>query len=563
MVKTDLLSRPMQRPVPVWPQVIYGLLMLIPVSILLWTIGRYAINLPYWDDYLVQEHLLNLKTGSMRQKIGHLFDQHWEHRIVWTRIIFAAYTKLTGSLNYAHLPFIGFAGLVVLLGILTAVFKQLRLPLGYFLPVPFLLFTLQSHENLIWGMASIQNFWILAFAAGAFYVLALNNLTGRFLALAAGVVATFTSGNGALVLIAGLLVLAYQKQWRFMLLWGLVTAGSLAGYFANYHRVTFFPSPFNYPFIDWIKAFFVFLGAFADPYPYSGSAALGYENPLWLTMLLGAIVVGSALYFLIRYRQTWQLNEQTPLLSFCLGCLLFLLATTAITVYSRVGFAGPAYMLQGRYKIYSPFALSVVYLLWLHTVRTYMLRPIGFISALVIVQSLLSDYLCLEGIINQHRRTVAEYFNFLANTPPDRQLAIQSVFRPSEQPFFIREVPVLTNKYLLQAPVTGQLDTFSEQRFMYNITRKGAINPTVDQPTDGSYLLFKSPAHTYLFPARPVRSSPTAITGFDQYFTPDHFYAQVLKEKLEPGQYRIGILTNQNHRIRLAMTNRTVIFTSL
>ncbi|OIN58351.1 hypothetical protein [Arsenicibacter rosenii] len=553
----------MQRNVPVWPQIIYGLMMLIPICILLWIIFRYAINLPYWDDYLVQEHLLNLKTGSLRQKAGHLFDQHWEHRIVWTRIIFAAYTKITGSLNYYNLPFIGFAGLLTLLGILVAVFRLLRLPPGYFLPVPFMLFTLQSHENLIWGMASIQNFWILAFAAGAFYLIAQNSLTGRLLALGMGVMATFTSGNGALVLIAGLLVLAYQKQWRFMGVWALVTLGCLAGYFTNYQRITFFPSPFNYPFIDWIKAFFVFLGAFADPYPYSGSAALGYENPLWLTMLLGAIVVGSAFFFVLRYRYTWLANEQTPLLTFCLGCLLFLLATTTITVYSRVGFAGPAYMLQGRYKIYSPFALSVVYLLWIHTVRTHMLRPIGLISALVIVQSLLSDYLCLEGIINQHRRTVAEYFNYIVNTPAERQLAIQQVFRSTEQPFFMPEVPVLSNKHLLEAPVTSQLDTFAEQRFMYNMTKDNAVNPTVDLPTDGSYLLFKSPHHTYLFPARPVRPAPAAISGFDSYFTKDHFYGQVLKEKLAPGQYRIGILTNQNHQLRLAMTNRSVIFTSL
>lgn len=252
---------------------LYALLLgLLPIVLVGWVVLTYALNLPYWDDFLVQDHLLLLKGGSGRQKLSHLFDQHWEHRIIWTRLLFAFFAKINGSLNYYGLTLIGVSGLLVIVGILLALFRRLAYPPLYFVPIPFLLVTLQSYENLIWAMASIQNFWILAFALGAFYGLAQNTLITRWLALGLAVLATFTSGNGSLVLLAGLIVLTYQRHWRWVGGWAIATVLSLAGYFYTYQRISFFPSPFRYPFIDWIKAFFVFLGAFADPSPNAGTS---------------------------------------------------------------------------------------------------------------------------------------------------------------------------------------------------------------------------------------------------------------------------------------------------
>ena len=97
---------------------------------------------------------------------------------------------------------------------------------------------------------------------------------------------------------------------------------------------------------------------------------------------------------------------------------------------------------------------------------------------------------------------------------------------------------------------------------MYNITKSAAANPTLTTPDYGSYIYVKSPIKTYLFAARPMRPSPLALSGFAHYFTADQFFAQVLKEKLEPGRYRLGILTYQNNSIRLAMTSQYINFAS-
>ena len=575
------------------------LLMLVPIGLVLATVFTYALNLPYWDDYLVQAQLLLLKAQpSGRQKLLHLFDQHWEHRIVWTRLLFAGWYKLTGSLNYYGLTLFGVSGLVVLFGLLATVFRQTtKLPWVYLLPVPFWLFTLQSHENLLWAMASIQNFWVLVFALGSFYALTNQMVAGRWLALALGVLATYTSGNGALVLIAGGIVLVWQtltnqdfrkgtksllQRWGFVIVWVVIAVASIGGYFHQYHRITFFPSPFRYPFIDWIKAYFVFFGAFADPFPYSGAGAYGYENLLLPTILLGALLVSIAGYLIVTdmlkigsplHKSRRQTSNQPGIESsaginhFFLATLLFLLATAAITVYSRVGFAGPGYLLQGRYKVYSALMLSVVYLYVL--TRFGQSRQAAFrwtwagVLVLSIGQNLFSDYLCLEGIINQHRRTTAAYFNYLVNTPSDQQRALSAVFVPTEPPFFSGQTRQLSAKSWFTVPATEKFDHFDTQRFMYWINKSNSVNPILNRPTDGTYIYMTSGQHTYLFPARPLRPTPTALNGFNGYFRPQGIRAQVLQEHLEPGQYRFGLLTNRGGHLRLAMTNQTVTFTSL
>lgn len=579
------------------------LLILLPIGIVAATVLTYALNLPYWDDYLVQQQLLLLKSQPTgRQKLLHLFDQHWEHRIVWTRLLFAGWYKLTGVLNYYGLTLVGVSGLLVLFGLLATIFRQTtKLPWVYLAPVPFWLFTLQSHENLLWAMASIQNFWILVFALGSFYALAQQTSFWRWIALGLAVLATYTSGNGALVFVAGGVVLFWQTisqrkatkvsrpfmdQWGFAGLWAVVALLSIGGYFYQYNRITFFPSPFRYPFIDWVKAYFVFFGAFSDPFPYSGAGAYGYENPLWLTIILGAILVGVSVFGLIEvgkggggrkgekgYSVPSSLSfpsspsSLSSSSSFFLATLLFLLATAAITVYSRVGFAGPGYLLQGRYKIYSALMLSVVYL--------YVLARFGQskkplfqwgwagVALLTIGQSLLADYLCLEGIINQHRRTTAEYFNYLVNTPTDQQRAFNSVFVPTDPTFYGGQTAQLSAKSWKTIPTTTNFDSFDTQRFMYLIEKSNTVNPSPEHPTDGTYIYMTSADHTYLFPARPLRPAPIALSGFDDYFRPEGIRAQVLQEHLKPGQYRFGLLTNRGGQLKLSMTNQTVTFTSL
>ncbi|MFC5408207.1 hypothetical protein ACFPMF_02720 [Larkinella bovis] len=547
---------------PIFRRTITLVLLLIPVVFVGLVVLKYAIDLPYWDDYIVQNHLISLKsdTGIFR-KVGRLFDQHWEHRIVWTRIVFFLFYKLNGELNYYGLTLIGVSGLFLLLGLLFAVFRKSALPLHYFLPVPFWLITLQSHENLIWAMASIQNFYILLFALGAFYLLAYPSRQAYALALVLAAMACFTSGNGFLVFLIGTFLLVWQKLFRRALGWLVVGLGCLLAFFLTYNRVTFFPSPYLYGFGEWFKAFFVFVGAFVDTYPYTKPLSIGYENPVWLTILVGAGVVGFAVWHLVvLLLQNFPFSRR-PQFSpiwfwpvFFAGSLLFLLATDAMTVYSRVGFGGAGYLLQGRYKVYSGLFFSITYL---YALRLYSGKKALRYSWLVLFLtaaplSLYADYQCLEGIINQRRKTVAAYLTWRLQTPEKDRNHFESVYHPT--PFLDSYIRVLTTP---PGDTAVRFDSLTEEPFFLNVIKTDAINPSLQRPEEGSYIVLVGADSNYVYAARPLRpySLPDsgAKSGKNDYFS-SAFQAQVSKELTRSGTYRLGVLVNRNDSLRFQMS---------
>lgn len=537
-------------------------LFLTPLILVGMTVLKYAIDLPYWDDYIVHSHLISLKSDSgILRKLSRLFDQHWEHRIVWTRSIFFLYYKLTGQLNYYNLTLVGFSGLIFLVALLYRVFRKTQLDLLYFLPIPFLLLTLQSHENLIWAMASIQNFYILFFALGAFYQLAYPSRPAFGLALFLAVLGSFTSGNGFLIFLIGAFLLFWQQKYRRGIVWLIVGAGCVIAYFFSYNRVTFFPSPFLFGYLEWIKAFFVFAGAFIDTYPYTKPVAIGYENPVWLTIVLGVLVIGFASWHLIRlliaHFPSNRRSAQTttwfwPV--FFVGSLLFLLATDAMTVYSRVGFGGSSYMLQSRYKIYSGLLISICYLyaLWLYKKEVRLQYIWGITLLITLPISLYADYQCLEGIINQRRKTVASYLTWRLQTPIKEQQSFESVYHPN--PYLD---PYLASVQDFPKDATVTFDQLNEEHFFLKISKNNAINPTLDRPENGSYIVLKSDSATYIYSARPLRpysvKESDVKSGKTGYFSPA-FQALVPKETTNKGTYRIALLTNRNDSLRLEMS---------
>ncbi|WP_234734131.1 hypothetical protein [Tellurirhabdus bombi] len=547
--------------------------LLLPIGLVSTVVLFYGINLPYWDDYMVQEHLLAVKsdTGGLWHKLGRLFDQHWEHRIVWTRSLFFIYYKLTGQLNYYGLTLLGVSGLPLIGLLFYLAFRRLSLPLYYFIPVCYWLFTLQSHENLLWAMASIQNFYVLVFALGAFYGLARTTRPAFIAALFLALLASFTSGNGFLVFVAGAIVLLWTARIRQAILWLIVGALAISGYFYGYYRVGFFPSPFKYGFDEWLKALFVFAGSFVDTYPYSKPYAIGYESQIWLTVLLGVLIISFAAYhlvqlFIVKRFFTRQVKTKTDLFwtSFFGGGILFLLGTAAMTVYARLGFGGADYMLQGRYKIYSPLFLSLCYLyfLWINRSNSHLFRYWIVILSVSVPVSLFASYQCLEGIINQRRKIIASYITWLNQAPAAYQNQIKTIFQTAQSlPFD----PSLIRPNQAVSDTTGSIAGLKKDTYFYNLTKQPAINPDLAHPDEGSYVVLVGRDSSYVFAARPLRpySVPDSLSAANTggYFS-KVFQAQIPKEGLKTGNYRLGILTNQNKEVYLKMTSVQIHHTS-
>ncbi|WP_128543614.1 hypothetical protein [Larkinella soli] len=505
------------------------------------------------------------------QKVSRLFDQHWEHRILWTRIIFSLYYKLTGELNYIGLTLIGFSGLLLLGGLLYRAFRKTGLPVYYFLPVTFWLFTLQSHENLTWAMASIQNFHVLVFIFGAYYLLALNTRPAFFGALIPASMACFTSGNGILCFVAGAIVLVLLGHYKRSMVWALAGVVCAFLYFFDYQRINFFPSAFRYGLFTWVKAFFVFPGGFLDTYPYTRPVAIGYNSPTYLTFALGLGLFASLLILLFqglikpRFFSRRLSTFQPTFWDIFFGCgILFLLGTDAMLVYARVGFGGAEYMLQGRYKVYSPLFLSLCYLYFLWRNREDVRLPAywAVVSLITIPVSLYSDYQCLESLVNQQRKAIAGYLTWRLQTPIQNQKTFESVFPRPDLPL---EIPASVRAEAGTVP-KAKVDQVMEEPFYYQLFRKNSVNPDWDRPEEGSFIILNGRDSIYVFPARPLRpySLPDSLMGRvkkNGYFT-DAFQAQIPKESLKPGTYRIGLLTSRNRSIRYSITPVVIRYTT-
>ncbi|TAG65511.1 MAG: hypothetical protein EAZ26_10405, partial [Runella slithyformis] len=187
---------------------------------------HYALNIPKWDDHVFKATILNYAhADSFGAKIYELYRQHNEHRVALTRLVALMDFGLFGTLSYKHLMLFGNLALLVIGWLLVRFFKATVAPVWYALPVVSLWFSLAFWENAFWGMAAIQNLWVVAFAMLAFWFVGQQDRQWGWAILFA-FCATFTSGNGLGVWPIGLGIFLVQRQWKRSIWWLLASVFS-------------------------------------------------------------------------------------------------------------------------------------------------------------------------------------------------------------------------------------------------------------------------------------------------------------------------------------------------
>ena len=330
-------------------------LLLVGSYFYLW--NHYALNIPKWDDHAFKATIENFeKADGVGAKLYELFRQHNEHRVGLTRLVALLDFGLFGQLNYKHLMLFGNLALLLIGWLFVRFFKATIAPVWYALPVLSLWFSLAFWENTFWGMAAVQNFWVLAFAMLVCWLLAQNNRHWGW-ALLAGFGATFTSGNGLLVWPIGLTILLLQRNWRPAGVWALAAALTIALYFYQYQSPPYNPAPTGGVRVLW-RGFVLFCGSMGEGLPIGN---VPIQMPIWVGGL-SLFVSFWLVVFLVR--SYWKRHfVLSPNDYFYLGCVLFVVITAAVVTYGRAGFGGGV-LLTSRYKIYSALllGLNVAYL---------------------------------------------------------------------------------------------------------------------------------------------------------------------------------------------------------
>ena len=189
------------------------LLVLLPAIFYFAKLNEYALNLPYRDDYdAILQFLIDFKHAHFMAKIGLLFSQHNEHRILSSNLIYAGYYSLFGHINFKALIIIGNAQLVVIFLTLLYFIRKCA-PEFWYIPgllLSLCIFDINSYENLTWAMAAMQNYGVIMLFLGSLYFYDKANTTNQKYLIAAILLqglCAFSSGNG---IIAGFALVLFN-----------------------------------------------------------------------------------------------------------------------------------------------------------------------------------------------------------------------------------------------------------------------------------------------------------------------------------------------------------------
>jgi hypothetical protein len=320
----------------------------IPALSYLWMIHAYGVNVIFvdeWDDITLIGQAF---SGTLH--LSTLWAQHNENRIFFPNLIVVA-LGYTTHLNVVTEEYLSALMLFGATALVICAHKR-RSPGRrwiWYCPVAFLLLSLAQANNALWGF---QMAWYLVLLMVALALFLLDQEPPSWLvfggAIAAAVVASFSSLQGLLVWPAGLLLIYLRRRpGHFAVAWigSAVVAGVL--YFVGFN---FNASPSPTP--DPAAALTFLVRVVGD--------IVGEGQPgAWVT-LFGSVLVVTAIWVLLRFSIRERAN--TGGRPFALSLILLGLLFSALTAYGRSGLGSFGFDVESRYTVFAIFVLVGLYL---------------------------------------------------------------------------------------------------------------------------------------------------------------------------------------------------------
>jgi len=338
----------------------------LPLISCVWLLRQYSVNVIFgdqWDDVAVIAH-----------SYTHLFDwsslwaQHNENRIFFPNLIVLVLARVT-SFNTQIEEYLSTLMLIVATGLLIWAHRRRAptTPWLYYCPVAILALSIVQYENMLEGF---QMAWCLVYLSLAVVIVLIDRASLTWIAFAgaiiAGVVGSFSSLQGLLIWVAGL-VLLYHRQRRapFVIVWIVSAVVSIVVYFHNFNTSEGSPSH-AYAFQHPLAAMKFFVFAVGDVLGYAQQNAKP-GNPG--VLIFGVALLILALFTLVLYGVRRDRSGAAPI-GVALICVGLLFA--AMITEGRVIFGLPAAS-QSRYTTFD------------------LLVPIGIFLALLIRPTLVTE----------------------------------------------------------------------------------------------------------------------------------------------------------------------------
>jgi hypothetical protein len=330
-------------------------LVILPLAIQFLYIRRYAVDVPWWDQWDFVQLLRVFSTEDASGHLQALWDQHNEHRILFPRLIFLGLARLTGWNVVAEMYFSLFLSFLALIGLGLIYRKAVRGPLWGFVPLAWLMFSLGQWQCILWGW-QLQFYLQVLATVFALYLLSVGTWRTLFCAILCGVVASFSLSAGLLVWPTGALLLALLRaEKRRMALWLVSGISVVSAYFIDY------TSPGHHPTLA------AGIGAplsLLDFFLANVGASLG-GGILDLSMVMGAcLVILVAILLVSRVQRRPRVGiSLSPSDAVPISLVVISFLTSAVITLSRVGFHQPELAIASRYVTLTSLGVAGIYML--------------------------------------------------------------------------------------------------------------------------------------------------------------------------------------------------------
>ena len=221
------------------------ILTLAPLVFVIWIVVRYAVDVPFWDQW----ELVPLLEKSYHSEVTlhDLWAQHNEHRQLFPWMIMLLLARLT----HWNIRYELATNIILALGFFAVLARQVKITgrkpgwngLLWAIPaISLIVFSIAQYENWLWGW-QLQIFLNLLAAVSGIVLLADETFNWpRFTAAAfLGVVATYSFANGILFWPIGLAILLIitagaRERWPALIGWISIGTLTLGTYFHHYQK---------------------------------------------------------------------------------------------------------------------------------------------------------------------------------------------------------------------------------------------------------------------------------------------------------------------------------------
>ena len=545
------------------------LLGITPILFFVYYVWQYTINVPFLDDNLYYtKAVVDVNKSDSFSEIFRIFmRQHTitEHKTPVSRLVAYLIYKITGTLNFFTFAQLGNLTLFGILFLFWRFFRKHAWNIAYFLPIPFLIFQMQTYENQFWMGCAWLYYPIGLWQMVTFYLLSYQKSRYFTFAMLSAILVTFIFSNGMFVFFPATLILIYQKRYKQLGIMALVAVVCLTIYFSNYTPSTINPPSFSIPNI--LTGFVLMIGSYVDVQHFH------QYSPITAT-LVGLIILGfltyGGIWLLRRYFNniSIQTTEKESDILFLVSSMIALCMSAGAVAYSRyTGEHGFNEMFVSRYRFMSILLMCLTYLFSLLLTRGTIRKAIlAIFLPILMCLCAYSYYIWHDYNVYYRERLVAGTFNFKFHNswvlyPFDNDWTNQvDIVNIEAVKTGVYKLPTLPFTQFQEAINKDTVQNIKDLGFTLTQKKDRFIlkneNLNVEKPIEiEQNIVLKSKRNTYLLPLIRQRNKSKRDLIFHQNLFWKGFECDILKNTFIPDEYTIGLLKVQDRKYEIQYSN--------